>query len=261
MAQSATDNLALGTAHKKLTTKIAEINTFLQRHAMVGSLNTILQTEAGDLRKQLRHRLGYLKILWHAEPNVAKFEELQEWITGVDDEVRQKIHVLMVFMRARGARLTEHDKDGRSGTNHPAGAAIVLPETEAVTNAQTGLNIDTVEMRETQTPGANDTEGPQLQLRPKDASDLLATPTGQFNQRFNYPVDYLGGAKRTTKQQEQKLRTPTRKHQIPRLMDIRVTRTSVVGDNRQLASCWPPMGTCASCGIESYRHLRAPCIA
>jgi hypothetical protein len=44
-------------------------------------------------------------------------------------------------------------------------------------------------------------------------------------------------------------------------MDIRVTRTLVVGDNRQLASCWPPMGTCASCGIESYRNLRAPCIA
>jgi hypothetical protein len=43
MAQLATDNLALGTAHKKLTTKIAEINTFLQRHAMVGSLDTILQ--------------------------------------------------------------------------------------------------------------------------------------------------------------------------------------------------------------------------
>jgi hypothetical protein len=35
----------------------------------------------------------------------------------------------------------------------------------------------------------------------------------------------------------------------------------VVGDNRQLASCWPPMGTCASCGMESYRRLRAPCIA
>ena len=76
MAQLATDNLALGTAHKKLTTKIAEINTFLQRHAMVGSLDTILQTEAGDLRQQLRHRLGYLKILWHAEPNVAKLTRM-----------------------------------------------------------------------------------------------------------------------------------------------------------------------------------------
>jgi hypothetical protein len=48
---------------------------------------------------------------------------------------------------------------------------------------------------------------------------------------------------------------------LPRLMDVRITGTKVVGDNRQLASCWPPMGTCASCGMESYRHLRAPCIA
>ena len=90
MAQSATDNLTLGTAHKKLTTKIAEINTFLQRHAMVGSLDTILQTEAGELRRQLQHRLGYLKILWYAEPNETKFEELTEWITGVEDEVIQR---------------------------------------------------------------------------------------------------------------------------------------------------------------------------
>jgi hypothetical protein len=158
MAQSATDNLTLGTAHKKLTTKITEINKFLERHAMVGSLDTILQTEAGELRQQLRHRLGYLKILWHAEPNVAKFEELQEWITGVEDEVRQIIHVLTVFMRSRGARLkTGHDKDGGSTTNYPAGFAVVLQETEAATNAQTGLNIDTVEMRGTLTPEAKDT--------------------------------------------------------------------------------------------------------
>jgi hypothetical protein len=41
---------------------------------------------------------------------------------------------------------------------------------------------------------------------------------------------------------------------------MRITDTKVVEDNRQLASCWPPMGTCASCGIEGYRRLRAPCI-
>ena len=35
----------------------------------------------------------------------------------------------------------------------------------------------------------------------------------------------------------------------------------VVEDNRQLASCWPPMGKCTSCGIEGHRRLRAPCIA
>jgi hypothetical protein len=79
MAQSATDNLMLGTAHKKITTKINTFLTFLQRHARVGSLDTILQTEAGELRRQLQHRLGYLKILWYAEPNETKFEGLTEW--------------------------------------------------------------------------------------------------------------------------------------------------------------------------------------
>ena len=105
MAQSATDNLMWKTAHKKLTTKLAEINTFLQRHARVGSLDTILQTEAGELRRQLQHRLGFLKILWYAEHNETRFEDLTEWITGVEGEVRRIVHVMTVFMRARGTRL------------------------------------------------------------------------------------------------------------------------------------------------------------
>jgi hypothetical protein len=102
MAQSAT-NLTLGPAHKRLKTKITEIDRFLQLHAMVGSLDSTQQTEAGDLRQKLERRLGYLKILWYAEPNEAKFEELTEWIAGVDDEVWRTIRVMMVFMRAQGA--------------------------------------------------------------------------------------------------------------------------------------------------------------
>jgi hypothetical protein len=62
-------------------------------------------------------------------------------------------------------------------------------------------------------------------------------------------------------QQGKKLKVQTERGHLPRLMDIRITDTKVVKDNRQLASCWPPMGTCASCGMEGYRRLRAPCIA
>ena len=102
MAQSATTNLTLGTAHDKLKTKITGIDRFLQRHVMVGCLDSTQQTEAGELRQKLEHRLGYLKILWYTEPNEAKFEELTEWITGVDDEVRRIINVMTVFTRARG---------------------------------------------------------------------------------------------------------------------------------------------------------------
>jgi hypothetical protein len=163
MVQSAS-NLTLGPAHKKLTTKITEIDRFLQRHAMVGSLDSTQQTEAGDLRQKLERRLGYLKILWYAEPNEAKFEELTEWIVDVDDEVRRTIQVMTVFMRARGAWLkTEHDESGKSTIDHPAGVAVVLLDTEATTNAQNGLNIDTVRMRGTLTPRRGDTEEPQAQ--------------------------------------------------------------------------------------------------
>jgi hypothetical protein len=97
-------------SHRKLKTQITEIERFLQRHAMVGCLDSTQQTEAGELRQKLEHRLGYLKILWYAEPNEAKFEELTEWITDVGDMVRRTINVMTVFMRAKGARLkTEHN--------------------------------------------------------------------------------------------------------------------------------------------------------
>jgi hypothetical protein len=188
MAQSAT-NLTLGTAHKKLKTQITEIERFLQQHAMVGCLASTQQTEAGELRQKLEHRLGYLKILWYAEPNEDKFEELTEWITGVEDEVRRIINVMTVFMRARGTRLkTEHNEGGKSITDHPAGVAVVLQETEATTNAQNGLNTDTVEMHGTLTPRGGDTEEPRFTLRPKDVSELIAIPAGQFNQHFDEPV-------------------------------------------------------------------------
>ena len=93
-------------------------------------------------------RLGYLKILWNAEPSEIKFEELTEWITGVNDEVRRIINVVTVFMRARGTRLkTEHNDGGKSITDHPAGVDVVLQETESATNAQIGLNTDTALQR------------------------------------------------------------------------------------------------------------------
>ena len=79
MAQSATTNLTLGTAHDRLKIKITGIDRFLQQHAMVGCLDdTAQKTEAGELRQKLWQRLGYLKILWYAEPDEVKFEELTD---------------------------------------------------------------------------------------------------------------------------------------------------------------------------------------
>jgi hypothetical protein len=61
--------------------------------------------------------------------------------------------------------------------------------------------------------------------------------------------------------QGKKLKVQSERSHLTRLMDVRITDTKFVEDKRQLATCWPPMGTCASCGMEGYRHLRAPCIA
>ena len=174
---------------------------------MVGCLDdTTQKTEAGELRQKLWHRLGYLKILWYAEPSETKFEELTEWITGVNDEVRRIINVMTVFMRARGTRLkTEHNDRGKLITDHPTGVANALQETESATNAQIGLNTDTAEMRETLTPRAGGAEEQRFTLRPNDVSTMITIPTGQFNQRFDVPVHHPGRAGVVLGQQGRKL--------------------------------------------------------
>ena len=198
MAQPA-DGLTLGAAHKKLKTRITEIEGFIQRHTTVGSLGSEQRAEAGALQHKLENRLSYLKILWYAEPDEDKFEELSNWITDFGDEVERTLNVMEVFMKVREMRLlTEHDAGVKTITD-PAGVDVVLQGTEATTNTQTGLNNDTVEMRGTMTPRAGDTEEPRFTLRPKDMSELIAIPTGQFNQRFDQPVNHPGGARVLTK--------------------------------------------------------------
>jgi hypothetical protein len=253
MAQPA-DGLTLETAHKKLKTRITEIEGFIQQHTTVGSLGSEQRAEAGALQRKLEHRLSYLKILWYAKPDEVKFEELTDWITDVEDEVRRTLKVMEVFMKVREMRLkTEHNAGVKMITD-PAGADVVLQSTEATTNTQKGLNNDAVEMHGTLTPRAGDTEEPRFTLRPKDVSELIAIPTGQFNPRFDELVDHPGGAGAVIGKQGKKLKVQTRRRHLPRLMDIRITKTKVVEDNRQLASCWPPMGKCASCRPYSSFH-------
>jgi hypothetical protein len=155
---------------------------------------------------------------------------------------------------------TEHNEGGKSITDHPAGVAVVLQETEATTNAQNGLNTDTVKMRGLLTPRAGDTEEPRFTLRPKDVSELIAIPAGQFNQHFDAHVHHPGGAGVVIGQQGKKFKVQTKRGHRPCLMDVRIANEKAVENNLQLASCWPPMGMCASCGLEGYRRLRA-CIA
>ena len=59
-----------------------------------------------------------------------------------------------------------------------------------------------------------------------------------------------------TGKQGKKHKAQARGRYVPSLMDIQITGIQMVE-----SSCWPPMGKCASCGLEGYRRLRAPCIA
>jgi hypothetical protein len=52
-------------------------------------------------------------------------------------------------------------------------------------------------------------------------SELIAIPTGQFNQCFDELVDHPGGAGMVIGKQEKKLKVQTGRRHLPRLMDHR----------------------------------------
>ena len=56
----------------------------------VGSFCSAQWADADDLQRTLAHRLSILKILWYAEPHEVKFEDMSNWITVIEDEVRTK---------------------------------------------------------------------------------------------------------------------------------------------------------------------------
>ena len=90
---------------------------------------------------------------------------------------------------------------------------------------------------------------PRVALCSKDMSRLVAIPTGRFNPGFK-PVGHPGRAGRVIGQQKQKRKTQAGGRQIPSLMDVQVTSVNITESN-----CWPPIGRCASCGLEGYRRL------
>ena len=106
-------------------------------------------------------------ILCYAKPDEVRFENLSDWITVIEDEVKMKLRAMEVFIRVRTMRiLTGHN----TGVQKTGG--FVLHDTEAMTNTDTGLNIDTVERHETLTPRAGDMGKQQFTLCPEDTSRL-----------------------------------------------------------------------------------------
>ena len=160
--------------------------------------------EADYLQRTAKHRVFILVLLWHAESDVVKFNNIWEWITIVEDKVATKIKALEIFKRLRTTR-DRNDAGAHQTDTGPAGGGFVLQVREAATNdTDTGSNIDTVDKRETLIPKVGDTEQQQqLMLCPDDMSRLVATSTGQFNPQFT-PVGHPGRARTVIGQRGQK---------------------------------------------------------
>ena len=141
MAQSA-NRSKMEAAHLKIETKITLIKGFIQRHRTVGGFCSKRRAEAGELRWKLENQIWYLRILWYAEPDEVKFEELSDWIAEVEDKVKRTLNDMEVFMKVREMRLlTEHHAGVKTITD-PAGVDVVLQDMEATTNTQTKLEAD-----------------------------------------------------------------------------------------------------------------------
>ena len=169
--------------------------------------------------------------------------------------MRAQLRAIEVLVRVGERRLPSEHNAGVQTTPDPADGGAVPRRQEATTNTTTGLSIDTAGRRKTLTRRAGDTGELRVVLCPKDMSRLVAIPTGQFNPGFTH-VGHPGGAGTVMGQQKKKRKTQAGGHHIPSLVDVQVT-----GVNITVASCWPTVGRCASCGIEGYRRLRAICIA
>ena len=98
-------------------------------------MSSINSTEVSELRQAMAHRMPFLE---HAEPDVDRFENLHEWVTMV--ELFTKIGI----MRIPGERNASMQK-----TTDLAGGDFALQETEAPSNTNTRLDIDTVDRWET----------------------------------------------------------------------------------------------------------------
>ena len=93
--------------------------------------------------RRLAHRLSMLKILWYAEPDEVKFEDMSNWISVIEDEEKTKLKAMELFVRIREMRLPTEHKAGVQTATDPAGGSVVLQNMEATTNTDTKTSIDT----------------------------------------------------------------------------------------------------------------------
>ena len=212
----------------------------------------VTRAEAGALQKSLTHRLSILKNLWHAEP--VGLASLGDWIADIADEMsfdkmRGKLREMEVFTRVRKTTtLTEHDAGVQTITD-PAGGGFVLQDGETTTNTDTGLDIDTMEGRETLTPQTGDTGEQRFPLCSNDMSRLVATSMGQSNPRPKL-VGHVGEAGTVTEQRGTS-KAQTRDYHFPYL-----EATQTAGVKMPGTCCQQPEAKCTSCGFETYECLR-----
>lgn len=126
MAQSA-DVLTLEEAHWRVMSKITEVETFLQQHTTVGGLHQSQRARAGELHRTLARQSSILRILWHAEPNEARYHNMREWINVIEDEVETKLRAMEVFALVREKQYLDDSQAGAQATSSHVGW-IVLPQ-------------------------------------------------------------------------------------------------------------------------------------
>jgi flagellar hook-basal body complex protein FliE len=124
----------------------------------------------------------------------SNFDELEEWITDIVEEVKNTLNEREVFMEVRETMpLTEHEA-GENLVTDPAGFDVVLQVAEAatsLTSTQTGLDR-TVKAYETLTQGVGDAEEQaELMFHPEDVSEIVMSAE-ESDLYFAKPDDLLG---------------------------------------------------------------------
>ena len=124
----------------------------------------------------------------------SNFNELEEWVTDIEEEVKNTLNERKVFMEVRETMpLTEHEA-GENLVTDPAGFDVLLQVAEAatsLTSTQTGFDR-TVKAYETLTQDVGDAEEwAELMFHPEDVSEIVMSAE-ESDLYFAKPDDLLG---------------------------------------------------------------------
>ena len=107
-------------SYDSLMANSTRIIQLIERHMAIGHLLETPWEEARTLRDMTTHDAFLFDCLWRSEPDVARFENLREWVAVVKTDARSKLKALDLFMRLRERQCQRTEPSYKKPCNPPS---------------------------------------------------------------------------------------------------------------------------------------------